>query len=900
MEKLFNSFKEIYQNGNRIEEILPRYDNYYSHTHLSKEKEKLHEHIHVVMHYAMKLIEVHQLDMVIDNLINDWLKINPKINQTKIIGDFIKELFVNTISYHDYGKVNENFQVEKMNNESFFERNTLNKIGSKHSILSAYVYLNTHLNRIIKSKNLAVAEKNFLIATAFLFSNSITKHHSYYFENHVDYTEEIIDSLKSYLHLFDVELTKESKFIISESTKIFTEIMIKIESNGKNYFSIFALLKLNFSLLTASDYYATNEFAQGIKIKDYGILLEKDKNKLQDNFINNSNTPYNGDLIRNLDSYNKLDFDKLLEISNNNLNLIRQKIAAEAVFTLKNNPDSFLYYIEAPTGGGKTNISFACTLELLKMDDNLNKVFYVFPFTTLINQTFTSIKKTLKLESKSIIQLHSKSGFHTTEHEKNEDGVYGNDKLNYINNLFINYPFTLLSHVKFFNILKGNDKENNYILHRLSNSIIIIDELQAYTPEHWDKIIFFLFNYAKYFNIRFVLMSATLPKIDKLNKEAKGMVTSLIPNKDKYFTNRNFRERITFDFSLLGDNGTKKITLDELRDIVFNELEKYCSTNNDSNGLVEFIIKKSASRFYTNICNDERFNDYQKFIISGTILEPRRQEIITALKEKKYKGQAFKKSIVITTQVIEAGVDIDMDIGFKDRSIVDSDEQLAGRINRNAKKRNCKVFIFNYDKEYLIYGKDNRYQQKLPFGDYKNILESKNFDILYDRVNSNIESKNKSDLIININDYWDYFKQIHFKGINDSFKLIDADTTSVFVPLSIDCKWFSESEIDFISNFQISIYNSINGNDVFEIYKNIVLGNSNFIEKEIDKKQISGIMSKFTFSIYTNSNMTKELMEYSDYEIYQQFGIIFLTHFKEIYSLEDGIHDEKFKEAVFL
>ncbi len=900
MEKLFNSFNQIYQNDIRIENILPQYEIYYAHTHQNKESEKLHKHIHLVMQYAIKLIEVHQLDTVIDNLISDWIKINQKINQTNLIGNFIKKLFVNTLLYHDYGKVNENFQIEKMKNSRFFKKNTSNKIGSQHSVLSAYIYLNTYLNKIIKESSFSTAEKNFLIATTFLFVNSIVKHHSSYIENQVDFNTEYIDTLAPYLHLFDAELTTESKYIISESTKIFSETMNRIENNGRNYFPIFALLKLNFSLLTASDYYATNDFMQNIQVEDFGVLCENDKNNLYDNFINNDDIPYNGDLIRSIGYYNELNFDELQMISNENLNLIRQKMAAEAILTLKNNPRSLLYYIEAPTGGGKTNISFACTLELLKNNENLNKVFYVFPFTTLINQTFTSIKKTLKLEDDKLIQLHSKSGFHTPENEKKEDGLYGNKRLNYINNLFINYPFTLLSHVKFFDILKGNEKDNNYILHRLSNSIVIIDELQAYTPKHWDKIIFFLYNYAKYFNTRFIIMSATLPKIDKLSKEAKGKVISLIQNKDKYFTNPNFKKRITFDFSLLGDKGTQKISLDNLKEVVFNELEKYASINNEANGLVEFIIKKSASNFYNIIFDDDRFEDYQKFLISGTILDPRRQEIIKALKEKKYKGKPFTKSIVVTTQVIEAGVDIDMDIGFKDRSIVDSDEQLAGRINRNAKKSGCKVFIFNYDKEYLIYGRDNRYRQRLSLSDYKNILENKNFDALYDKVNNEIESQNNSDLIINLDDYLTHFRDFHFRKINEDFKLIEADAISVFVPLEIERKWFSKSELDFICNSSASIDENINGNTVFEIYKNIVLGDNNFIDKEIDKKQISGIMSKFTFSTYTNSNMTKELLQYSDYEIYQQFGIIYLSHYKDIYSIEDGINVNKFKEAIFL
>ena len=66
--------------------------------------------------------------------------------------------------------------------------------------------------------------------------------------------------------------------------------------------------------------------------------------------------------------------------------------------------------------------------------------------------------------------------------------------------------------------------------------------------------------------------------------------------------------------------------------------------------------------------------------------------------------------MLITTQVVEAGVDIDMDLGFKNISLIDSDEQLAGRVNRNACKVGCEVYLFRLDNASVLYGKDKRYQ----------------------------------------------------------------------------------------------------------------------------------------------------------------------------------------------
>ncbi|MBK7873828.1 MAG: DEAD/DEAH box helicase [Saprospiraceae bacterium] len=171
--------------------------------------------------------------------------------------------------------------------------------------------------------------------------------------------------------------------------------------------------------------------------------------------------------------------------------------------------------MEAPTGGGKTNLSMLATVELLKANPKLNKVFYVFPFTTLITQTHKAIIETLGLSSDEVVQLHSKAGYNTKE-EETKDGQYGHDKLNFIDNLFINYPFACFHTSNSSDILKTNEKETNYILHRLANSVVVIDELQSYNPSHWDKVIYFIRNYAHYFNIKFILMSATLPKLGNL------------------------------------------------------------------------------------------------------------------------------------------------------------------------------------------------------------------------------------------------------------------------------------------------------------------------------------------------------------------------------------------------
>ena len=182
-------------------------------------------------------------------------------------------------------------------------------------------------------------------------------------------------------------------------------------------------------------------------------------------------------------------------------------------------------------------------------------MFYVFPFTTLITQTYASIKKTLELDDTQIVQLHSKAKYN----EKNSDGIYGDQKTNFLDNQFMNYPITLLSHVKFFDILTGISKDDNYIFHRLANSIVIIDEIQTYSPDFWSQIVYLLDMYAKNFNIKFIVMSATLPKIGKIIDSQFIFLVSK-ENKKQYFQNPNFAKRVEIITKVIEINEFKYAT----------------------------------------------------------------------------------------------------------------------------------------------------------------------------------------------------------------------------------------------------------------------------------------------------------------------------------------------------
>jgi CRISPR-associated endonuclease/helicase Cas3 len=902
--KLYNSFKTLIEAVEPISSILLNHDNYKAHTHSVKDAETLIEHIEKVNTYALKLIDVHGLDEVADRIIDSLLAKQTEITHHALVGDYIKSLFIQAIIFHDYGKINPNFQVEKMNNQLFVIDKSI-KIDSQHSRLSAYLYLTAHFKNITEHTVFSDNEKILLLPLTILFANPILKHHSGYLEHQVIFEEPILQSLKQFLSKLQMDFDVEAYFSKEYQEHFFNnfhQIFKHDKENPKEFFMLYALLKLNFSLLTAADYYATTAFMNDLEVDDFGLMNEDFKRKIVNGFQHTK--LYNKLLFEQFAYFKSIPFDSLQSQSSENLNLLRQKLMVEVIEGVRTNTNANLFYIEAPTGGGKTNLSLGAAIELLKANHKLNKVFYVFPFNTLITQTFQAITSTLGITNNDIIQLHSKSGFHSTSEEQ-KDGRYGDEKLNYIDNLFINYPITLFSHIKFFDILKGNGKESNYILHRLSNSIVIIDELQSYNPKHWDKVIFLLSNYASLFNIKIILMSATLPKLDKLDERVKDKITALVPNKDEYFLNPNFKDRVSFDFTLLKkwkkprNDEEKEEYLWNLKDFLFTMSHEYSLINKDKvSTIIEFISKKTASKFYKIISEDKRFTDYQLFLVSGEILEPRRKQIIQHIK-----AGTNNKVLLIATQVVEAGVDIDMDLGFKDKSLIDSDEQLAGRVNRNASKRECKVYIFDLDKEGIIYGKDERYKitsEQITDEQYRTILEQKNFDILYNLVNDKINKGNKNPYLINLSSYTAYFKSFKLQEISKGFQLIEEANNSVFVPLAIPVECFLPEEITFLNTISnTNCKDKISGEHVFESYIKIVTNKQgDFFKQSIQLKKIYGILSKYMFSVFKTQEQVLE--EYIDKDIKDRFGILYLSHWEKIYTYAGGIDLEKIKSDVFL
>lgn len=251
--------------------------------------------------------------------------------------------------------------------------------------------------------------------------------------------------------------------------------------------------------------------------------------------------------------------------------------------------------------------------------------------------------------------------------------------------------------------------------------------------------------------------------------------------------------------------------------------------------------------------------------------------------ERKRIIEKVKKSshlILVATQVVEAGIDIDMDIGYKDISKLDSEEQLLGRINRSCKKEGI-VYFFNLDDASKIYKNDERVQQNVTLQneECKKILESKSFDSYYEKLLNNIKQTANEDNDNNLQEFFrDSVATIKFTKVAEKMNLIldTRDCVSIYLATVI-------KDIDG------QVYD---GRKIWQKYEELLLDNDlDYSKKVIELSKIKSIMNYFIFRVDRNSRFDYDkqigdLFYIDDGEKYMKYGKLNMSIFdtgKELY-----------------
>lgn len=335
-----------------------------------------------------------------------------------------------------------------------------------------------------------------------------------------------------------------------------------------------------------------------------------------------------------------------------NINVIRNKILQNCLTAADNQKGCFS--LTVPTGGGKTFSSLAFALKHA-IKNNQRKIIYVIPYTSIIEQNAEVIRSILGDDA--VIEHHSNIDA-SKEHYRSKLASENWDA-----------PIIVTTNVQFFESLFACKGSRCRKLHNIANSVVIFDEAQMLPVDLLKPCLRALTALTKCYNTSIVLCTATQPFLRK-NKQLKEGLTGV-------------KEIITDPQTLYND----------LKRVKVNILKKRMATEELSEKLrkhekVLCIVstKKLAFELFNQIADIG--NVYH---LSALMCPEHRSEIIKQIKAD-LKGKETCR--VISTQLIEAGVDIDFPVVYRAIAGIDSIAQAAGRCNREGKLSSGTVNVF--------------------------------------------------------------------------------------------------------------------------------------------------------------------------------------------------------------
>lgn len=309
-----------------------------------------------------------------------------------------------------------------------------------------------------------------------------------------------------------------------------------------------------------------------------------------------------------------------------------------------------VYTLTVPTGGGKTVASLAFALRHA-VEHGMQRVIYVIPYTSIIDQNAQVFRDILG--SGNVLEHHSGVQFDLS------DGAAAEDVRKALATENWDMPVVVTTAVQFFESLYAARSSRCRKLHNLANSVIIFDEAQMLPLPHLRPCVAAMASLAEQFHSTVVLCTATQPSLDDLLRTYAPScpVTELCPQTallyDR-FCRVTFRQAGTLTDEVLAEQ------LSEQRQVL-------CIVNS----------RKAAQSIYTLLPPEGSYH------LSTLMIPAQRQTLLGEIRERLRQGEPCR---VVSTSLIEAGIDVDFPAVYRELAGLDSVMQAAGRCNREGKR----------------------------------------------------------------------------------------------------------------------------------------------------------------------------------------------------------------------
>lgn len=443
------------------------------------------------------------------------------------------------------------------------------------------------------------------------------------------------------------------------------------------------------------------------------------------------------------------------------VNRIRRQILQQCI--KMSTGEKGFYSLTVPTGGGKTLSSLLWAMKHA-VHNGMSRIIIAIPYTSIIVQTAAQLKRIFGEEN--VLEHHS--SFNPDEiQDENLNGKTKQEIIALREKAKLatenwDYPIIVTTNVQLFESMFNNKPSVCRKLHNLANSVILLDEAQTLPTDFLQPIVDGMKAYQEMFGVSVLFTTASQPVLSGLiegsNPRAsfKGIdrITEIIP-KDFVLHDKLRRVRLEID-----DAGS---TYDEIagRLIQFEKVLCIVNTRQDAKELYDRLPEEGVKLHLSRMMCPEHIS-----------------ETINRIKELLRSNDA-PVIRVIATQLVEAGVDMDFPVVFRQEAGLDSVLQAAGRCNREGKLAQGKTFVFSLSAEnrkpYGSMAAANNARLNLPAtSDWfaPSVMEAY-FKQLYSRTET-FDRKT-------ISHYLYKPDELCFEKASDAFKLIEDDGVNLIV-----------------------------------------------------------------------------------------------------------------------
>lgn len=329
-----------------------------------------------------------------------------------------------------------------------------------------------------------------------------------------------------------------------------------------------------------------------------------------------------------------------------------------------------VFSLTVPTGGGKTLASLAFALRHA-VEQGKRRIIYVIPYTSIIEQTANVFRSISGFED-AVLEHHCNLVFDDKDEEAQLTARLAMENWD--------APIVVTTNVQFFESLYANRTSRCRKLHNISDSVVIFDEAQCIPPAFLRPCVFAIRELSRNYGVTPLLCTATQPVLDACEsfdfafKEGFELVTEIIENPLKLFDSL---ERVRVE------------TLNDLSPMEVPQLAKMISE--EATAVLCIVNRKDDARELALLLPAEH-----TVHLSTNLCAAHRLQVLEDIRNRLQSGEPI---CVVSTSLVEAGVDLDFPVVYRALAGLDSIAQAAGRCNREGMLAFGRTVIFLPEKQ---------------------------------------------------------------------------------------------------------------------------------------------------------------------------------------------------------